>query len=76
MELVNTDTKKTISVPFGSPESEIEENIEKMFSVKERCNISNCAYHEMSMISDLYSLSKAAKKTSYNLYSMVYPREN
>ena len=37
-----------------------------MFSVKERCNISNCAYHEMSMISDLYSLSKAAKKTLYN----------
>ena len=36
-----------------------------MLYVKEKFNISNCAYHEMSMISDLptaYSLSKAAKQ--------------
>jgi len=58
--------KKTISVPFDGPktETESEKNIvDKMLYVKEKFNI--CAYHEMSMISDLptsYSLSKAAKQ--------------
>ena len=69
VELINTNTQETIQVTCGThqeTESSSETGItKKMLFVKERFNISNQAYHEMSMITDLpssYSLSKAAKQ--------------
>ena len=71
VELVNTDTQETIQVacarheetePSSSSETGV---IKKMLFVKERFNVSNQSYHEMSMITDMptsYSLSKAAKQ--------------
>ena len=71
IELVNTDTQETFQVACHQ-ETETDESlnekqhtVKKVLFVKERFNISNQAYHEMSMITDLpssYSLSKTAKE--------------
>ena len=72
IELINTDTHETFQVACGRhQETKNDETlskkrtIEKVLFVKERFNISNQVYHEMSMITDLpssYSLLKTAKQ--------------
>ena len=69
VQLLNTDTQEIVPVACGTyqqTESLSQTDVvKKMLFVKEKFNVSNQTYHEMSMISDLpssYSLLKAAKQ--------------
>jgi len=67
VELLNRDTQEIFSLPVCHHQPAADNassTVDKVLYVKERFNVSNQCYHELSMITDLptsYSITKAAK---------------
>jgi len=79
--MINTDTQEAVSVKCEHQECESScatNIIDKILYIKERYNVSDQTYHEMSMVADLpssYSHSKAAKKLNDQCITQCTPGE-